>query len=715
MWSDYTSQAEVAQASGIRLDTNYYYWPDTWVNDRPGLFTGSGFPMRFARADGSFIDVYQAATQMTDESGQTFPFTIDTLLDRALGPLGYYGTFVANIHTDTAVDTRANAIVASAQARGVPVISARQLLNWVDARNASRFDAISWDGYRLGFTVSAAAAARGLQAMLPATASPGPLTGIRRNGAALAFTVASVKGVAYAVFEAASGTYEAEYAIDTFAPVVSGQSASPGQTDAIVSWTTNESANSRVAFGLSASALNLIGERGGQRACPSGHVDRPLQRDHVLLPCYLDRWRRIGRRRPHPELHDGDHSDSGSGVGHDGRRVRGRHGAHWGIHHVPCERGTDSARSTVGTDFDGGALPSGWSFEPWHAAGSAVVAGGRLSVDGARANTDDLFTPGRALEFVATFGSEGSQHAGLALTFNESRWAMFSTGSSGVFMARTHTGAAAIDTPIQGAWQNAPHRFRIEWGTSSVVFYIDGTLVATHQAVISDPMRPVISDFTVTGQPLTVDSLEMTPPYVSSASFVSRVFDAGLPVRWTSAAWTAALPSGSSLVLAVRFGERAVPDGSWTAFAPVPTSGAPLAQTSRFVQYRAELASDGTSRPSLEDVTIAAGRVAPTVSVADAAVAEGQIGTSILTFSVTIPYASTSEVRVNYATTPGTATGADFTAVSGTAVIAAGTTSTTVAVAVPETASSKTTKPLRCTSRHRAAARLAMRRASAQS
>ncbi len=35
------------------------------------MFTGSGMPMRFAKADGTLIDVYQAATQMTDESGQT--------------------------------------------------------------------------------------------------------------------------------------------------------------------------------------------------------------------------------------------------------------------------------------------------------------------------------------------------------------------------------------------------------------------------------------------------------------------------------------------------------------------------------------------------------------------------------------------------------------------------------------------------------------------
>ena len=52
------------------------------------MFTGSGMPMRFADTDGTMIDVYQAATQMTDESGQTYPFTVNTLLDRALGAPG---------------------------------------------------------------------------------------------------------------------------------------------------------------------------------------------------------------------------------------------------------------------------------------------------------------------------------------------------------------------------------------------------------------------------------------------------------------------------------------------------------------------------------------------------------------------------------------------------------------------------------------------------
>src|SRR5207244_108226 len=78
-WSDYVSQPKIELNHGIRFDTNYYYWPGTWVQDRPGFFTGSGMPMRFADVDGSAIDVYQATTQMTDESDQTFPYNINTL------------------------------------------------------------------------------------------------------------------------------------------------------------------------------------------------------------------------------------------------------------------------------------------------------------------------------------------------------------------------------------------------------------------------------------------------------------------------------------------------------------------------------------------------------------------------------------------------------------------------------------------------------------
>ena len=100
-WSDYDTQPQVELQNGIRLDTTYYYWPDSWINDTPGLFTGSGMPMRFTKRDGTLLDIYQAATQMTDESGQTYPITVDTLLNNALGSTGYYGVFTANMHNDS--------------------------------------------------------------------------------------------------------------------------------------------------------------------------------------------------------------------------------------------------------------------------------------------------------------------------------------------------------------------------------------------------------------------------------------------------------------------------------------------------------------------------------------------------------------------------------------------------------------------------------------
>ncbi len=117
--------AEDRARFGIRLDTNYYHYPGAWIGSKPGFMTGSGIPMRFADLDGSLIDVFQAATQMTDESGQAYPATADALLDKALGPEGYYGIFTANMHTDHADHAGSDAIVAAAQARSVPIISAQ--------------------------------------------------------------------------------------------------------------------------------------------------------------------------------------------------------------------------------------------------------------------------------------------------------------------------------------------------------------------------------------------------------------------------------------------------------------------------------------------------------------------------------------------------------------------------------------------------------------
>ena len=233
-WSGYTILPEVGLNYGIRLDTSYYYYPGSWVANRPGMFTGSGMAMRFAKTNGTIINVFQAATQMTDESDQSYPFTIDTLLDRALGPQGYYGAFVANMHTDANTPSTpgkigSDAILSSAQSRGVPIITARQLLTWVDARNSSSLKSINWSGTTQSFSVDADAAARGLTVMVPVPAGYN-VTDVRFNGAAVGYSLAVVKGIRYALCLATNGNYQLSYQPDATPPSITSVEPASGAT-----------------------------------------------------------------------------------------------------------------------------------------------------------------------------------------------------------------------------------------------------------------------------------------------------------------------------------------------------------------------------------------------------------------------------------------------------------------------------------------------------
>jgi hypothetical protein len=246
VWSDFDSQPLAESANGIRLDTNYYYWPGSWVGQNPGLMTGSGFPQRFAALNGSLVDVYQATTQLNDElTGNmdndlaTETNTLNTLLNNAVGSSGYYGVFTANNHTDPqeGANHAAN-VVNAAKAHNVPVISAKQMLTWLDGRNASAFQGVAFNGGQLTFNIAQASGAHGLQAMLPINGSTGALQGLARNGAPVATSTRTVKGIAYAVFDAQSGSYVATY------PAPSGGGAGGGGTGAGGSGSTSNNGGS---------------------------------------------------------------------------------------------------------------------------------------------------------------------------------------------------------------------------------------------------------------------------------------------------------------------------------------------------------------------------------------------------------------------------------------------------------------------------------------
>ena len=267
VWTDWVGQPTAELQNGMRLDTNYYYWPGgstadgtypNWIQNRPGFMTGSGMPMRFAGKTGSLVDVYQATTQLTDESNQTYPFTVNTLLDNALGPLGYYGVFTANLHTNFDNSTEDNALISSAQSRGVPLITSKQMLTWLDGRNSSSFSAISSAANTLSFGVTQASGANGLTGMVPTVrADGGTLTGITRGGSAVSYTTQTIKGVSYAFFTATSGSYVATYGSAAGgAPGVAAVAAdSDGSGASSVSATTAAPATTQVVFGRTATSL----------------------------------------------------------------------------------------------------------------------------------------------------------------------------------------------------------------------------------------------------------------------------------------------------------------------------------------------------------------------------------------------------------------------------------------------------------------------------
>ena len=72
----------------------------------------------------------------------------------------------------------------------------------------------------------------------------------------------------------------------------------------------------------------------------------------------------------------------------------------------------------LSADLSGTSLPPEWSSDLWSDAGLVTVAGGLLTVDGARVGPDALFSAGESLEFVGTFSGDPWQHIGFGVDYS---------------------------------------------------------------------------------------------------------------------------------------------------------------------------------------------------------------------------------------------------------------------------------------------------------
>ena len=605
VWSDWASEPKIERAHGIRLDTTYYYLgPPGWLT-RPGLLTGSGFPQRFADLDGSTIDVYQAMTQITDESDLPIAEQADVLLDNALGSKAYYGVVTANMHSDYGDHVNANDIVASAQERGVPVVSAAQMLDWLDGRNGSSFGNVTASAGSLTFSLVADARARGLEAMVPASSPAGPLTRLTRNGQAVTRNARTVKGVDYLVFKATAGNYAATYAPDSRAPEISGVAAvADGEGHAKVTWTTDEPATSRVDYGRTVSL--------GSQVSDAARVTEHELELTGLSPgtTYFFRVRSVDAlgnaadlpassgqpssfQTPAGGLVDSRISEFASGTGASALAGATLTGADGEVQLQPA----------VAEEFEG-SLPAAWEVAPWFPDGTAAVTGGALTVDGAGARTTDFYDGPRTLEFVAAFEPVNDQGAGLSRDLGDFPSAAFTTGGAGQpirLYAWSGAGASTETlTPLPAVRLHDPHRFRIEWSPATVRFFVDGTLVATHSVSIGASLRPVVSDYRPFGAGVRAEWLRQGT-YATAGTFTSRVLDGGPgTASWQTLTAQTTVPSGTTLAFDTRSGSTPQPDGGWSGWQALGGGGAIGSPAARYIQYRARMTSaTGAATPTL--------------------------------------------------------------------------------------------------------------------
>ena len=232
------------------------------------------------------------------------------------------------------------------------------------------------------------------------------------------------------------------------------------------------------------------------------------------------------------------------------------------------------------TDFNGTTLPNGWVKD---SQGTVTFAAGTMTVSGATVRNNQGLGVGFAVEFGATF-TDVSQWGGLtSMRFNSK---LDSAGVPRLWVTTITGKSTSIDTQVPGSWMNAPHRFRIEWLPTGVVYSIDGTMVATHVYVFAANTSMQVTAFDLAGGGSFIVDWARVTPYALTGEYTSTVFDAGSSVTWQTASWAGAAPLGTAVVLQMRTAESPT-DITAKAFLPVVAGAPPVDSNSgRYAQYR---------------------------------------------------------------------------------------------------------------------------------
>jgi len=98
---------------------------------------------------------------------------------------------------------------------------------------------------------------------------------------------------------------------------------------------------------------------------------------------------------------------------------------------------------------------------------------------------------------------------------------------------------------------------------------------------------------------------ELVSGYGGAGDYTSNVVDSGISSTWSFVDWTTNEPIDTSANISVRAGDSPTPDGTWTAFSPIASSGDVANLVGRYVQYLVDFSSvDPLATARLEDIMI---------------------------------------------------------------------------------------------------------------
>ena len=595
-WVGWTDAADIEVAFGMAMDVNFYAW-GPWLQKTDGSWahgyvTGSGQPMKFIRADGTILPLYQQVTSIIDE--QLFPIAggfeglnipqaltvSQNLMDASLA--GNYAALMTQFHMDYdswgEVEGWVTGTLDYAVSKGIPIWNADQWLTFTETRHDANYSNIAWNSgtKTLSFNLSAAnASGMSLSNILPLTYTGSGLSSVNVDGSPASYTIQTIKGVQVAFITVSAGNH-------SITAVYQGSSVTPTFTPT-------------PSFTPTATDLPTT--------TPVATTTPPP----TVTGCFVD--------DTFAQFSGGTVTNTFVSESSGGQLI---------------------LNPTLGTTFNGTSLPTGWvDGGAWSAGGATSVSNSNLITNRSRAGTSQSFPVGSSVEFAATIQPAAWQHLGWAgdLDFG-STYAMFSTNNTtDTLYVRTSDGTI---TAIPGNWLGTPHRYRIDHTATNFVFSIDGSVVATINTAINSPMQLIASENS--GVNFAVDWALVTP-YVSVGNFTSRIYNAGTTVNWGNVTWAA---SGATINISARTGNTATPDGTWSAFKALAGSGANLNLTGRYIQYQASLSTSNTSQTPILDAigfacTATGGNQPPVVVASQASVTVNEAQTATNTGTVSDP------------------------------------------------------------------------------